>query len=119
VRGRRALRTLIVMVSALAFSVVGLLWTRVTEQWGGGTYCEGPPPLPNRRGGTSCIYFSPSWGWAVLWMALGAILGYVLAIAGLRLYRLRGNAPSIVPYRREDCSYQRGSTAHAGRPNTA
>lgn len=77
-----------VVGSALAFTAVGLLWTRITGQWGGGAYCEGPPPLPNHRAGLPCIHYSPNWSWVVTGMALGAVFGFALAVAGLRLYRL-------------------------------
>jgi hypothetical protein len=86
----RAGRTAIIVGSALAFAAVGLLWTRITGQWGGRTYCTGPPPLPGHRGGVACIDYSPSWGWVVFGMSLGALFGCLLAVAGFKLYRLNG-----------------------------
>jgi hypothetical protein len=85
----RAGRRLIVIVSALTFAAVALLWVRITGtgQWGG-AYCEGLPPLPGHRAGLGCIYYPPHWGWLAFWTALGAVFGWVLAVAALRLYRL-------------------------------
>jgi hypothetical protein len=88
----RAGRRLIVIVSALTFAAVGLLWVRITGtgQWGGESCgSESVPYFPGRHlGGTPCIYHPPQWGWLVFCAALGAIFGWALAVAALRLYRL-------------------------------
>ena len=93
----RAGRTLIVATSALAFGAIGLLWTRITGQWGGGAYCIAPPPLPGHRGGAACFNSSPNWGWIVSALVICALVGSLMAVVGLNLHRTRPRNPGNRP----------------------
>jgi hypothetical protein len=77
----RAKRTLTIIGSVLAFALAGVWWIRITGVSGGARVCEGPP------GKGACVSYPPSWGWQVFGIVLGAFLGYMVAVAVLRMAR--------------------------------
>jgi hypothetical protein len=77
----RTARILIIVTSAVAFALAGLLWVRLTGQWGASyPHCTGPPGL------VACTKpHPPSWAWRILGMTFGGFFGFILAVAALKI----------------------------------